>query len=314
MARSTVVTMYFDLTKTRDRTSATRDLSFYMEHGKPTLALNNPMVIFCDESTQPLIHAIRIAAVPDPALTTYVIKNITDYDFYKDNIDIILENRRGKACYENQRNTASYCILTTFKATALRIAKQMNPYQTPFYAWVDFGASHIVRKFAEYMPKMLDKPRPRVTLCYIHYRGQQELQSMESYLKEGNPCAVAATCFTLEATYVDRFYNAIQSIFHEMLFKGVGHNEEATMVYFHHRYPELCTLYYGDYYSIAENYHEPRADYHAIRWYFIDRCMQKGRSDLAKVAAEAVLYSAAQGWLPLSEEQKQDLQNNVVSR
>jgi hypothetical protein len=137
---------------------------------------------------------------------------------------------------------------------------------------------------------------------------------METYLKEGGPCGLAGTCFTVESTYMDRFYSIFQSIFNEMLSKGVGHTEEQTLIYFYHRYPEFFTLYYGDYYSCAKNYHEPRDDYHAIRWYFIDRCLQKGRPDLAKVAAEAVLYSAAQSWLPLTEEQKQDLQNNVLSR
>jgi hypothetical protein len=118
----------------------------------------------------------------------------------------------------------------------------------------------------------------------------------------------------VEAAYMNRFYNGIQSIFHEMLLNGVGHSEEGAMAYFYHRYPELCTIYYGDYYSIAENYHEPRNDYHAIRWYFIDKCMQKGRPDLAKVAAEAVLYSAAQNWMTLTNEQKNDLEDNVLKR
>lgn len=306
--------MYFDLTKVKDRNGQVRDPSFYMEHGKATLSLAYPMVIFCDETTLPLIKAIRLAAVPDESLSTYVVKNITEYDFYKENIDIILENRKGLAHYVNSRNTASYCILTTFKTNALYIAKQLNPYQSDFYAWVDFGGSHILRKFTEYVPKLLENPRPRVTLCYIHFRGAQELQSMKAFLREGGPCGLAATCFTVEATYMNRWFNAIQSIFHEKLLNGVCHSDEQIMTYVYHRYPELCTIYYGDYYSVAENYHEPRNDYHAIRWFFIDKCMQKGRLDLAKVAAEAVLYSAAQNWMTLTNEQKQDLQNNVLSR
>lgn len=312
--KTTAVTMYFDLTKVKDGNGQVRNSSVYMEHGKATLSLAFPMVIFCDETTQPLIKAIRLAAVPDESLSTYIVKNITDYDFYKENIDIVLENRKGLAHYVNSRNTASYCITTTFKITALQIAKQLNPYQSDFYAWVDFGASHIVRNFAEYMPKILENPRPRITMCYIHYRGAHELQSMKAYFREGGPCGLAAGCFTVEATHMNRFYNGIQSIFHEMLLNGVGHSEEGSMVYFYHRYPELCTLYYGDYYSCAENYHAPRNDYHAIRWFFIEQCIQKGRPDLAKVAAEAVLYSVSQNWIQLTNEQKADLEVNVIRR
>ena len=50
----------------------------------------------------------------------------------------------------------------------LLISKQKNPYGTPFYAWVDFGGSHIMRSFNEYAPKMLENPNPKVSFCYIH--------------------------------------------------------------------------------------------------------------------------------------------------
>ena len=306
--KTTAVTMFFDLTKLKDGNGEVRNASFYMNHGKATLALKNPMVIFCDETTKQQIQEIRETVAPGE-LTTYVIKNITDYDFYKDNIDIILENRQGQAHYINSRNTASYCILTTFKITAIHIAKQLDPYHTPFYAWIDFGGSHIMRSFAESVPKMLANPRPKIAMCYIHFRGANELQSMKQYFREGGPCGIAATCFTVEATYMNRFYNGIQSIFHEMLLNGVGHSEEGAMVYFFHRYPELCTIYCGDYYSCATNYHEPREDYNTVRWFFIEQCLHKGRVDLAKEAARTLLAIDI-----LSSDQRADLEYNIMSR
>jgi Bacterial protein of unknown function (HtrL_YibB) len=285
--KTTAVTMFFDLTQLKDRTEAIRPASFYMEHGKVTLSLPGPMVIFCDASTKPQMEAIRSGAVPDPALTVYVVKNITDYDFYKDNIDIVLENRKGQAHYINNRNTASYCLLTVFKFHALRMAQQL--IQTPFYAWADFGGSHIMRSFHESMTRILADPRPKITLCYVHYRGTGELASMKDYFREGGPCGVVAGCFTVEAAYMNRFFNGTQALFHEMLAQGVGHSEEGVLTYFYHRYPQLCTLYYGDYYSIGTNYHEPREDHEAIRWFFIQKCLEKGRPDLAKEAVIAIL-------------------------
>jgi len=258
-----------------------------MEHGKVTLSLVTPMVIFCDETTKPLIEVIRLAAVPDPSLTIYVVKNITDYDFYKNNIDIVLENRKGLAHYVNSRNTASYCLMTVFKFHALLIAKQL--IQTPFYAWADFGGNHAMRSFQKSMTKILANPKPKITLCYVHYRGTKELASMKDYFRGGGPCGVVAGCFTVEAAYMNRFYNGTESIFHEMLAQGVGHSEEGVLTYFYHRYPELCTLYNGDYYSIGQNYHEPHEDHYAIRKFFIQKCIEKGRPDLAKTAAQTLL-------------------------
>ena len=51
MYKSTIVTMYFNLKDLKDSSPQTRPQSFYMENGRATLKLQNPMVIFCDSST-----------------------------------------------------------------------------------------------------------------------------------------------------------------------------------------------------------------------------------------------------------------------
>jgi len=73
------------------------------------------------------------------------------------------------------------------------------------------------------------------------------------------------------------------------------------MAYFYHRYPELCTLYYGDYYSILSNYHVVRDDYASIKHYFINETLVKGRRDLTSSAANAVLRSVKNGTISLPD-------------
>jgi len=90
-----------------------------MEKGIETLKLQYPMVIFCDEKNYKEIKSIRDKYIIDPKLTNYIIKNITEYDFYKDNYDIINENRINDNFYKNSRNTASYFLITMF--TPLKI-------------------------------------------------------------------------------------------------------------------------------------------------------------------------------------------------
>ena len=53
---ATIVTFYFNLKNLEDSTEITRDPSYYLEYGKHTLQINNPMVIFCDSVTKPLIQ------------------------------------------------------------------------------------------------------------------------------------------------------------------------------------------------------------------------------------------------------------------
>ena len=289
------VTMYFNIKNLPDATDQVRPQSFYMDKGRATLSLDFPMIIFCDTTCYEDIKALR-----GDRPTHYIIKSLLDYDFYKDNYSIIKKNREGNHNYVDSRNTTSYCILTVFKLYAMHIAQQTSPFEATHYAWVDFGGSHILRNFEEYAPRMLANPHPKISFCYIHFRGTDEM-TMTSRFAQGGYCGVGATCFTIESDYITRFYNNCMSIFHEMLALKLCHHEEQIMAYFYHRHPELCSLYYGDYYSILSNYHTVRDDYASIKRYFINETLAKGRRDLASIAAKAVLSSVKNNTITLNE-------------
>lgn len=293
MAKTTVVTMYFNIKNLPDATDEVRPKSFYMDKGHVTLSLNNPMVIFCDDTCYEDIKAIR-GDLP----THYIIRPIQNYDFYKDNYPIIRANREGNPMYVGNRNTSSYCILTLFKIYAIHLAALVNPFDATHYAWIDFGGSHLLRSLADAAPAMLANPHPKVAMCYIHYRGSHET-NLTSPFSRGGFCSIGATAFTVERSHVTRFYNGCMSVFHELLLCRLCHAEEQVMAYFYGRYPELCTLYYGDYYSIVTNYHGVREDYSSVRNYFIQEALNKGRADLAGAAAKSVLQSVEKGLLAL---------------
>jgi len=306
--KSTLVTFYFNLSILPDTTSEVRPESFYMEKGVETLKIFNPLVIFCDETTYPIIKTIRDKEVSDPDLTQYIIKPFTEYDFYKDNYPIIRKNREGVHCYTTDRITSSYFLATVFKIFALNIAHQKNFFSTPFYTWIDFGGSHVLREFGSGLQRILNNPLPKISLCYIHYRGHDELNNRIIHKIQGGYCGIAAGSITIEANYISRFYTGCISIFYEMLFHGVGHAEEQIINYFYDRYPDLCNIYYGDYYSILTNYHHPVQDYSTIKHYFIEEALKKGRADLARTCAYSILMCVNKGLLNLDRREVNYLQ------
>ena len=289
MYKATIVTFYFNIKKLADATSLVRPQSFYMEKGRETLKLNYPMVIFCDETTYDEIKTIRDEYVTDSTLTHYIIKNITEYDFYKENIAKITHNRIHNSNYENSRNTPSYYLVTMFKIMALDIAKENNFYNTDYYAWIDFGGSHIMKDFNHSAIKMLENPNPKISLCYIHYRTKDEMYKLLRTI--GGFCGIAATSFTIETNYIKPFYDTTFALFYELLNNGIGHAEEQILTLFYDKYPELCTLYYGDYYSILQNYHEPLQDFMCIIYNYIKETINKGRKDLALACAISIMNS-----------------------
>jgi hypothetical protein len=311
MAKTTIVTMFYNLKRLKDASNSTRPLEFYLNNGLSTLKLNYPMVVFCDSETIDFIKSVRDPMATE-CPTEYIIKPLTEYDFYAHNFDIIEQNRKNCSQYNypGQRNTTSYFLITTFKCVALLIAKQRNFFNTPYYAWVDLGCNHVLKNVAECAPAMLDNPNPKISACYIHYRSKEELADLNTFFKEGGPCGMAATVFTAEATYIERFYNAMMEIFNEQLCKQTGHSDEQVMTYCYDRYPQLFTIYNGEYYSILTNYHEPRVDLYAIKVHFIYNCMNSKRFDLAKEAIQRVLtYLATKSHL---NEQELDVQTEIT--
>lgn len=275
---STIVTMYFNLKKLPDSTDSVRPIEFYLEHGKKTLELPYPMVLFCDGETRPLLEKIR-GNLP----TTYIEKNIIEYDYFKELYPKVVENRKVIPS-PDPRNTSSYFLLCMFKFHALHLAKQGNYYpDTSHYFWIDLGGSHVMRGFPNAVYKMLDNPRPRISCGYIHYRPDSELYPMTQFLKGGGPTCMGGTCFSVESEYVQRYYNDIFEILNEQIAIGVGHTDEQCMVYSYSRHPEWFNIYFADYYSLVTNYHKTIEDISNVKKFFIENAKRWGKNDLVEL-------------------------------
>jgi len=284
--KTTLVTFFFNIKDLPDANDSVRPQSFYMKHGRKTLGLPYPMVIFCDMMTYDNIKAIR-GDLP----TKYIVKSLLDYDFFSHNIEMIRKNREGNTVYINNRNTASYFILTMFKVVAIKIAKEHNPFNSPYYAWIDFAGGHILKDFDNSMAVITADPNPKVSFCYINFRTTSELASVQAPFVWEGQCGVVSTCFSVQKEYIDKFYNGTMSIFHEMLLRGVGHAEEQVFTHFWNRNPDLCTIFYGDYPSILVNYKYPTEDFHLIRWLFIEKAINAGCNTNALECIESLLKS-----------------------
>jgi hypothetical protein len=306
MYKTTIVTMFYNLKKLKDATHSTRPLDFYVKNGSHTLLLEYPMVIFCDEETLDVIRSVR-DKLNDKVPTVYIVKPLMEYDFYQLNFDIIEESRRKRQYLygePDQRNTTSYFLITMFKSVCLRIAKMRDDFETQYYAWVDLGCNHVLKNVTEMAPSMLDNPKPKISACYIQYHSPEVLSDTCKWLEEGGPCGIAATVFTAEASYIDRFFNGMMEQFHKQLCLGTGHSDEQTMTLCYHEHPDLFTIFNGDYYSILTNYHVPKQDLQSIKFCYIYETINAGKYDLAKEAIMRILtYLSSRKQDTLSEEE-----------
>lgn len=287
---TTIITMFFNMKKLKDSTELTRPLDFYIKNSVHVLKLNYPMIIFCDEDTYEPLKNVRDNEVVDNN-TKYIIKNIENYEYYQDCMNIITNNRSKNGQPHDKRNTASYLLMGMFKPFAFNYAHNHNFFNTTHYAWIDLGCNHIVKELSTYAPLMLNNPASKVSCCYIHYRGTNELRNMKEYMKYGGPCGVASTAYTIEADYIHRFYLGMFSIFYEQLYHETGHSDETVMTYCYDRYPEIFNVYGGDYGSVFVNYHNPTQDINTIVSYFIKNAVANNNISIASKISKQIIES-----------------------
>ena len=295
MAKSTLVTFFFDLTQLEDSIPSTRPSEFYLNNGKNTLSIDNPMVIFCDSTYKSKIEEIRNTVCPN-ASTVYIEKNIDLYDHYKLNWPL-LDKKRTKP---GSRVNRSYFLTMTFKYVALLIASQRNDFSTSHYIWIDFGCSHVApTDYIKNAKALLDNPRPKVGICYIHYRTNNELLDSSLFCNKG-ACGTAGGIISVEGSYMVMLYARYMRIFYEHIEKNIWHSDEQIMTYCLHRHPELFDYYYGDYKSLLVNYHEIKMDWHHIRWYFIENALIDNNFTKANDCIKKILESFKKGYFKLS--------------
>jgi hypothetical protein len=305
------VSMFFNLKPLGDSNEAVRPSEFYEKNCRATLSIKSPLVLFCDSVTRKWIQPLRSKLSDAP--TYYIEKPLQEYDFYALNHPIIVANRKDKSLYQDpsNRNTPSYFLTCMFKVVALKLASEIVP-DASHYAWIDFGCQHVVWEAESRLETVLNSPRPKVAMTYIHYRSNNFINNVERCLWSQGVCSLAGTVYTVEKAYVNVFYSRCLSVFYEQLSLTVGHNDEQVYMYVYDRFPELFTLVYGDYYSVVSNYHGPVRDYHTIKHCFINTAIAAGRRDLASDCAIALIKSYETGKLILYKDDLDYISSLVV--
>ena len=106
----TVVTAYFNLTKTNDASSAIkeRDISYYMKHANMCMALDQNLVVYCDLESESYLRSLRPSHLEHK--TRYIITEFMDINIVKNNYHRVVENRTKTYNNFDSRNTPSYYL------------------------------------------------------------------------------------------------------------------------------------------------------------------------------------------------------------
>lgn len=245
----TVVTAYFDLTKMEDASDSIRGrpASHYLQHAKPTLELNQNLVVFCEPDTLETLRTMR----PKHLLnrTHFVPMSFEDFPLSKCR-GKILENRKIRPDPDN-RNTASYYLLCMARYAMLKKVIEENPFDSTHFAWLNLCIERMGPLNVQELPRVFEINRDKFSTCYIDYQPKDNY--LENVMRWGR-CSMCSGFFTGNAHYMKTFCDRIEAKFLECLEKGYGHADEQlfSLVYFDD--PSIFEVYYGDYTEMITNY------------------------------------------------------------
>ena len=134
----TLVTGYFDLTTMSDASDAIRNrpADHYLANATATLAVDRPLIVFCEPAYLDKLKAIRPSHLHEK--TRFVVMSFEDFPLTKYR-DQLLENRKTNPSPDS-RNTASYYLFCMSRYAMLKQAIRENPFGSTHFAWV-FGTS-----------------------------------------------------------------------------------------------------------------------------------------------------------------------------
>lgn len=247
----TVVTAYFDLTRMSDASPSikARPKEYYLENARATMALDQPLVVFCENDSLDALKAIRPVHLIEKTQFCVVDFETLPMTTYRDQI---IKNRQKNSYRGDDRNTASYYLLCMARYALLKRVMDTNPFNTTNFAWLNICIERMGYTNLVHLDQVFSTKREKVSTTYIDYIAKDALEPKKYY--EFGRCSLCSGFFTGAKPYLYEFCNRIEEKFLHYLNLGYGHADEQlyTPVYFDA--PEIFDLYYGDYTSMITNY------------------------------------------------------------
>lgn len=250
----TIITAYFNLTKTLDASSniKERDLAHYMKTANMTMAIDQNLIVYCDPESEAYLRSLR----PDylEHKTKFIIIEFMDIDIVKNNYEKLVKSRKQSGYNADPRNTPSYYLLCMARYDLLLKSMKENPFNSTHFAWCNICIERMSWKNEIYFPKIWQEFRDKFSTCYIDYQPKTLVIDNQSEYYRWGRCGMCSGFFTGNKYYLTKFCEEIMKAFDDMLELNLGHADEQLFSIVYFKYPDIFEFYYGDYQEMIINY------------------------------------------------------------
>lgn len=243
----TLVTMYYNLRKYEKRTQ-----HYYLLLPSITYDMNINIVYFTESDFYDVIWKERQKrGLLDK--TYIIVKEFSELKYYdsKDNLNKFFDNM--PTYKRTSKDTINYMILVWNKIFFLEETINLNPFDTNYFGWIDFGLELRIKKFKPNpVENIFDKIKKKIRICETSNCGLSDLDKF-------NFCDIkahrtAGGIFTGNSYYMSKLIKYFKELITEIINNKKLALEEPLIWFIMKSHPEIFDQYYGWYDTLLINY------------------------------------------------------------
>jgi hypothetical protein len=254
MYKTTLVTCLFDCHQGTDFDAK----NYYYKKSLRTMAIEQPMIIFCDSKNEEFFTNIRKALKLDH-LTKVIKMDLNDFYIYKLRDQIDKRQRHGDG---SKTTNPNIYVVWLSKFEMLLKSIELNFFNSTHFAWIDVNLltktfnnslNYINDNVYEKLDKICKEPKDKLSVQLINFWHPNMYSDLSVFFSRYQ-WIVSAAFFTVESELGKEILPKFTQKAEELIIKGFCQGEESIFSFIIDTYPECFNLYVGDYEDSINNY------------------------------------------------------------
>jgi hypothetical protein len=237
--------------------------NYYYKKSLRTMAIEQPMIIFCDKENEEYFRDIRKALKLDH-LTKIVVMDLKEFYIYKLRDQIDKRYRHGGNDDDKTKNPNLYVVwLSKFEMVLKSI--ELNPFNSTHFTWIDINLitktcnnslNYIDDAVYNKIDKICKEPKDKLSIQILNYWHPEWYSNLSSFFSSYR-WIVCGAFFTVESEIGKEILPKFTKKAEELLNKGFCQGDESIFAFVIDENEDSFNFSVGDYEDCINNYYKP---------------------------------------------------------
>jgi hypothetical protein len=242
--------------------------NYYYKKSLRTMAIEQPMIIFCDKENEEYFRDIR-KALKLEHLTRIVVMDLKEFYIYKLRDQIDKRQRHGDG---SKTTNPNIYVVWLSKFEMLLRSIESNPFNSTHFAWIDVNMltktfnnslNYIEDTVYDKINKICKEPKDKLSIQILNYWHPDWYSDLPSFFSRYQ-WIVSAAFFTVESEIGKELLPKFTQKAEELINKGFCQGEESVFAFVIDENEDNFNFSAGDYEDTINNYYKPETKIHYV--------------------------------------------------